>query len=421
MATKDRSTLLSDLLVSFPNNTSGLITPAILRGQQTDIIDSVYNLIDESPVNEISISTEADFPTQDGTTITLETGFAYKLTNLVTTAKRFICEVNSALVGPSLNIPALVYTGTLPMFTTTARFYALQLNFSCASSDMLDHNGPGFVVMTSCVCSSCDSPGDVSGGLVTLTHTSIFGITASGLTWSGTGNSFIVFDSIITTVNAMTLVDFSTATFTDISIGDSTITGPVGSTAISGTTASGNMESGRIGVISNSFIGGDGTALNNISNDDDSWQFLLNDNIGDTHPDGLLSMQGNATDTTIGSAGVGVLAAGTWVVEFDSQGTGTTAGRFTYSGVRPVHLPLTAAITIEPTTGGSQVMGAMIAINGVAVANSLRTGTASSGNPTSITIPWQAIFSSTDYVEVFVTNEDTTNDVLVSSATFRIN
>jgi hypothetical protein len=230
MATKDRSTLLSDLLVSFPNNTSGLITPAILRGQQTDIIDSVYNLIDESPVNEISISTEADFPTQDGTTITLETGFAYKLTNLVTTAKRFICEVNSALVGPSLNIPALVYTGTLPMFTTTARFYALQLNFSCASSDMLDHNGPGFVVMTSCVCSSCDSPGDVSGGLVTLTHTSIFGITASGLTWSGTGNSFIVFDSIITTVNAMTLVDFSTATFTDISIGDSTITGPVGST-----------------------------------------------------------------------------------------------------------------------------------------------------------------------------------------------
>jgi hypothetical protein len=181
------------------------------------------------------------------------------------------------------------------------------------------------------------------------------------------------------------------------------------------------MESGRIGVISNSFIGGDGTALNNISNDDDSWQFLLNDNIGDTHPDGLLSMQGNATNTTIGSAGVGVLAAGTWVVEFDSQGTGTTAGRFTYSGVRPVHLPLTAAITIEPTTGGSQVMGAMIAINGVAVANSLRTGTASSGNPTSITIPWQAIFSSTDYVEVFVTNEDTTNDVLVSSATFRIN
>jgi len=370
---------------------------------------------------EIIINSEAEFPTQDATTITLETGFVYKLGDVVTTAKRFICEVNSALMGPSLNVPVLVYTGTDPMFTTTSRFYMFQLNFSCASSDMLDHSGPGFVVMNSCVCSSCDSPGGVSGGLLTLTHTSIFGITTSGLTWSGTGNSFIAFDSIIVTANIMTVVDFGSATFSDISIGECSITGPVGSTAISGLVSSGNMEAGRIGVIGNSFIGGDGTPLNNISNDDDSWQFILNDNIGDTHPDGLLSMQGNATNTTISSAGVGVLAAGTWVVEFDSQGTGTTAGRFTYSGVRPVHLPLTAAVTIEPVLGGSQVMGAMIAINGVAVANSLRTGTASSGNPTSITIPWQAIFSSTNYVEVFVTNEDTTNDVLVSSATFRIN
>jgi hypothetical protein len=383
--------------------------------------DAVAVTATASGDSTIIINSESDFPTQTATTITLETGFAYMIGTPFSTAKRFICEVNSALLGPSLNIPSLTYTGTLPMFTTTSRFYMFQLNFSCASSDILDHNGPGFVVMNSCVCSSCDSPGDVASGLVTLTHTSIFGITTSGLTWSGTGNSFIAFDSIITTVNAMTLVDFSTATFTDISIGDSTITGPVGSTAISGTTASGNMESGRIGVISNSFIGGDGTALNNISNDDDSWQFLLNDNVGDTHPDGLLSMQGNATNTTIGSIGVGVLAAGTWVVESVSQGTGTTAGRYTYSGVRPVHLPLTATVSIEPATGGAQVMGAMIAIGGVAVANSLRTSSASPGSPTAITIPWQDIFSSTDYVEVFVTNEDTTNDVLVSSATFRIN
>jgi hypothetical protein len=374
-----------------------------------------------SGATTLIINSESDFPTQTGTTITLETGFAYRIATPFSTAKRFICEPNSAMVGPSLNIPSLTYTGTDPMFTTTSRFYMFQLNFSCASSDMLDHNGPGFVVMSSCVCSSCDSPGDVSSGLLTLTHTSIFGITTSGLTWSGTGNSFIMFDSIITTANTMTLIDFGSATFTDISINDCSVTGPVGSTAVSGLVSSGNMEANRIGVITNSFIGGDGTPLNNISNDDDSWQFLLNDNIGDTHPDGLLSMQGNATNTTIGSAGVGVLAAGTWVVEFDSQGTGTTAGRFTYSGIRPVHLPLTAAVTIEPVSGGSQVMGAMIAINGVAVANSLRTGTASPGSPTSITIPWQAIFSSTDYAEVFVTNEDTANHVLVSSATFRIN
>lgn len=40
MAAKDRATLLTDLSTSFPDNSSGIITPAILRSQQTDIIDS---------------------------------------------------------------------------------------------------------------------------------------------------------------------------------------------------------------------------------------------------------------------------------------------------------------------------------------------------------------------------------------------
>jgi len=378
-------------------------------------------LFSGAPVIKIPISEEADFPSQTATTITLQTGFAYELIDLVTTAKRFICEPNSALIGPSLNVPALIYTGVLPMFTTTQQFYMFQVNFNCANSDIIDHNGPGFVVFNSCVCSLCSSCGDIASGRLSLVHTSIFGITSSGFTWSGTGNQFVVFDAILFTAVALTLVDFSTATFSDISISGSSITGPVGSTAISGTTASGNIESGRIGVIFDSNLGGLGTPLNNISNDDDSWQFLLNDTIGDTHPDGLMSMQANATATTIAGVSTPVLAAGTWVVESDSQGTGTTAGRFTYSGVRPVHLPLTAAVTIEPTTGGAQLMGASIAIGGVVVANSLRTASASPGNPASITVPWQDIFASAGYAEVWVSNEGTGNNVLVTSAIFRVN
>ncbi len=54
MAIKDRATLTSDLLVSFPDNTSELITPAILRTQQTDIIDSFSNLINNPVITEVS-------------------------------------------------------------------------------------------------------------------------------------------------------------------------------------------------------------------------------------------------------------------------------------------------------------------------------------------------------------------------------
>jgi len=74
MATKDRATLKTDLTTSFPDNGTGLITPAILRGQQTDIIDSFSNLIDDSnvPDSVIFVTSEDDFPAPIGGISTLE-------------------------------------------------------------------------------------------------------------------------------------------------------------------------------------------------------------------------------------------------------------------------------------------------------------------------------------------------------------
>ena len=64
---------------------------------------------------------------------------------------------------------------------------------------------------------------------------------------------------------------------------------------------------------------GAGSLLDGITVDDEKWQFDLNDDIADSRPDALMSMQGNATVTTIAVAGTPVKVAGTWVVEADSQ------------------------------------------------------------------------------------------------------
>lgn len=74
MSTKDRSTLLADLLTAFPNNTIGSITPAILRSQQTDIIDSFLNLIDDQviPPDVVFVTSADDFPAPIGGISTLE-------------------------------------------------------------------------------------------------------------------------------------------------------------------------------------------------------------------------------------------------------------------------------------------------------------------------------------------------------------
>ncbi len=47
MTTKNRATLTTDLQTAFPDNGSGLITPSVLRDQQTDIIDSFAALLDD--------------------------------------------------------------------------------------------------------------------------------------------------------------------------------------------------------------------------------------------------------------------------------------------------------------------------------------------------------------------------------------
>jgi hypothetical protein len=58
---------------------------------------------------------------------------------------------------------------------------------------------------------------------------------------------------------------------------------------------------------------------------------------------------------------------------------------------------------------------------GVVVANSKRSSAASAGSPASITVPWQDTFSTTDFFEVFVENNDNTTNILVSSAISRAN
>lgn len=177
-----------------------------------------------------------------------------------------------------------------------------------------------------------------------------------------------------------------------------------------------------VGNMTESVLAGLAFAPGSLTTDDPEVVSSGNTFIPDSRPDGLLSMQANATPTVIASAGVGVLVAGIWVVEETSQMTGTTGGRLTYDvSDKSAKLPITASLTIEPVSGGTQSMGAMVAIDGVVVANSLRTSSASPGSPTSITIPWQEDFTNSKFVEVFVSNESGTTNVLVSSAIHRVN
>ena len=188
-----------------------------------------------------------------------------------------------------------------------------------------------------------------------------------------------------------------------------------------------NIESGvdSINLLGNHQEGGiNGTVFAAGSLDLDTPKLKSNANngvISNTHPDGLLSLVSNATNTVITTQSVPVLAAGIWVVENTSLFTGTTAGRLTYNGISTESFPVIARSSIEPVSGVTKTMGVTIAKNGTTIPASLAISTTDSADPTSITSIWQVILSTGDFVEAFLSNETDTVDVLGSTAVLRIN
>lgn len=375
----------------------------------------------------VIISVEADFPTPIAGVITLAADTQYLIVQNITTSNRFVMQELTTIAGTeSLNI-TFTYTGTGDMFTgVNVANRISRMTISCANGRVVNWstNVRKLFRMNDVTITACDkialmdSVGGV--GICRFTNVSPAEVTTDGIEITGSWNTFL-HEISAAIISGGSYFNLGTATF-DAFIVDLPLSAlAVGTNLIKGATGSANINPGGIGLVTRALTSGAGSPLNGVTVDDALWNFSNNDDIADTRPDGLLSMQGNATNTVITTAGVSVLVAGTWVVESTSQMTGTTAGKLTYDGGKNAKLPLTASITVTPISGGSQNIGIQISINGTAVANSLRVQSVSSGNPITIDAHWQEELATTDTVEVFVSNESTTTDVLVSSAILSVN
>jgi hypothetical protein len=451
MTAKNRADIQTEIAALLANNTAGDISPLDVRTVHETSKDSNLNLLDvsgtqtilgavdhtgalqKSGVDVMRLATKkklilakSELPTPSSGVITLADNLVYvQGSDFSLGTDRIVFGDNSAYQGIESIVTTLTYTGTGDMFTSVDKTIRVSnLSISCANGRVFNCSTASQKILrfNDISISSADEYGLFTGVnmIIRMTNVSPSSLTTGGITFAGSFRSFLYEVSAVT-INGGTLFDLSTATFDAFNINDALITLNAGTTGISGLAASANINAGGIGSIFNNRFNGSGTILNNITVDDSRWQFLSNDDIADTRPDGLLSMQGNAVATTIVTQSVGVLVAGTWTVKRASQMTGTPAGRLTYDGGKDATLPITLSVTIEPVSGGSQVMGVLVARDGVADVDSLRTGTASPGNPTSISVPWQDVFATAEFTEVFVTNESGTTNVLASSAIERVN
>lgn len=372
----------------------------------------------------VIVSTKSDFPAAVGGVITLADDTVYYIRNDINMGTdRFTLGDNTVIQGESRNVITITYTGTDFLFTTTVNPSAIKrLTIQATTGKMIDCEvGSGNIFVMEDIIYNVDEFGlfNGTGGFCRLSNVSGTVLT-NGSTFSGTWAGCI-FETTAATINGGVFYDLGTAVFDALYIQTHTVSLGAGTTFLSGLTNSGNLSVGSLASVTDGRFTSAGSVLSGVSTTDARWQFLLNDGIADTRTDGLLSLQGNATATTISVTGTPVKVAGTWAVELESQMTGDTTGRLTLDTEKDNRLPIGFSLTVEPVSGGTQQVAAYVAINGVAVTNSKRQGSASSGNPTSITGLWQADLSPTDYVEVWVANDSGTTNLLVSAGISRVN
>jgi hypothetical protein len=136
-------------------------------------------------------------------------------------------------------------------------------------------------------------------------------------------------------------------------------------------------------------------------------------------PRGLISMQGNTTDTDIVTQAVPVLVAGTWNSQVVEGFSASAAGRLTYILDNTRAFVVDACASMHPVSG-SRDCAFMLAKNGTVIADSLMFASVTSGGEQEISTNWIVSLAQNDYVEVFVSNLDGAQDITVNSAIIRV-
>ena len=396
-------------------------------GQAGDVIQ-ISTSATPAPSNTIIINKEADFPTQDATTITLDAETQFIIGASFTTAKRFIVGDKSLITGNNILSPVLTYSGTGTMFTSvdaSLTIRDLQVDHPLSQGyDFTDTVGGQIRFLSDKVR---DLSGTKYGTFNNLQTVLIEGASSldidDGITNLGANGIIFSISKLFmqSTSPTFTFLDMSNSTPSTIEIDDGVAVGVAGSVGITGLASSGNVTPGAIATVQGCNFSGLDIPLDTITVDDVRWFFSGNSGIQDTRKDALMSFSGNILETTIAAINTPVKVNSVWTCNGDSHFTCDTTGRITYVGENDVRVPIDFSSSFIAASGGDKQITVYIAINGVPVVVTGKGGTVSSSKAASITAIWQHTFTSGDYVELWCENNQDTVNLIASQSVGRAN
>lgn len=161
-------------------------------------------------------------------------------------------------------------------------------------------------------------------------------------------------------------------------------------------------------------FGGGGTYTTGVAYNDNKALWANNKGVNNSASVGFMTMQNNATTTTVSVSGVAYKAAGTTTLESSSQKFDHTNNRLTYTGAITRDFRVLATATLSSNNGNA--LGLYIAKNGTVIANSEQYITANaSGKVEGGNCQTIVSLATNDYIEFFVENDTAANDITVES------
>jgi len=377
------------------------------------------------PTNEKLINFVSEFPTASGGFRTLDASTFYLIgDDLNVGTDRFVLQQDTVVAGLDSSTSSLTYTGTGIMFTAVDTNNKItKLTLDCPNGSLFSSTSPvtpSVFQMVDCTVDSCDIIG-VLGDLAAtqLSNVAFNDIKTNGILFTGSHGVFTGQTDLVN-LNGGVLLDLGTATFDAVDLSSSFVTVAPGTTMLSGAANSANITSGNIGSITGTRIFGAGTPLVGITIDDIRWNFQNNDDIQDTMPDAMLSLNSNTTETSIAMVDTPVKVTGTWIIERESFFSGGTTGRITFNGERDIVVPVDITTTIEAASGTNKDITIYLSLNGTIIANSGKTNKVSANDPKATSVLWQLTVTENDFLEIFLENNTDSVNLVCSSAILRV-
>lgn len=313
-------------------------------------------------------------------------------------------------------------TGT--MFTCAgSAFFQEFVIIDCPNAKFVDFSGDGLrsFANNNLIVLNCDTLGTIAGSFTSSFRTmSVVDTQSGGFLWTGTANSQINMSNCLAISWAGTLFDLGTATFDIIELStDNRFISPSGTTILSGMAASGNFTASGRGLVNGNIFNGIGAALNGIDTLDLKWQFKANIFVdGTTQNSRQLADAFLTSSETVTIADIGVYVAvggSNWASDIADRFTVSAGGLATYIGLNTIDVEVSIVSTVEKVGGGADKIGSKIALNGTVQEKTI--GVTENATATGLSSIGLFVLSTGDTLQLFVGNEDSTANIIVSQST----